>query len=150
MSELFGLYDEHDDEVMVTDEAITDHEVHDGKLQLHREELDISKDRVQTGEVILSKDIIEEPKAVDVSLHHEEVVIERKAVNEPSDSPIGSEEVIRIPVSEERVHVDKHTILTEEISAYTRDVEETRRIEETLKREEAYIETDGHPHVIKE
>lgn len=145
MSDLFEPSEEHDNE------KIVDHDVSDGKLRLHREELDISKNRVQTGEVILSKDIIEEPRTVEVPLIHEEVVIERRAINnEPSDSPIGSEEVLRIPVSEEQIQIGKHTVVTEEISAYKRDVEETRQVQETLRREEAYIETDGHPHIIKD
>lgn len=141
-----GLSEERNNEA-----EIDHHTVNDGKLILHQEELDISKNRVQTGEVILSKGIIEEPKTVEVSVAHEEVVIERRPMNhEPSDSPIGSEEVIRIPVSEEHIQVGKHTVVTEEISAYKRDVEETRQVQETLKREEAYIETDGHPHIIRD
>lgn len=145
MSDLTGLSEEHNHEAEI------DHTVKDGKLLLHQEELDISKNRIQAGEVILSKGIVEEPKTVEVSVAHEEVVIERRPVdNEPSDSPISSEEVIRIPVSEEHIQVGKHTVVTEEISAYKRDVEETRQVQETLKREEAYIETDGHPHIIKD
>ncbi|MFP3125546.1 YsnF/AvaK domain-containing protein [Ectobacillus funiculus] len=148
MSDLTGLSEERNHEVEINE---IDHTVNDGKLLLHQEELDISKNRIQAGEVILSKGIVEEPKTVEVSVAHEEVVIERRPVdNEPSDSPISSEEVIRIPVSEEHIQVGKHTVVTEEISAYKRDVEETRQVQETLKREEAYIETDGHPHIIKD
>lgn len=145
MSDLLGSSEEQIDKTEI------DHNVNDGKLILHQEELDISKNRVQTGEVILSKSIIEEPRTVEVPVTHEEVVIERRAINhEPSNSPIGSEEVIRIPVSEEQIQVGKHTVVTEEISAYKRNIEETRQVQETLKREEAYIETDGHPHIIKD
>jgi uncharacterized protein (TIGR02271 family) len=78
----------------------------DAKLLLRKEELDIAKDKVKSGEVSLHKEIIEEHKSVDVPVTHEEVIVERKAFDhEPSDSPIGSEETMHIPVSEEHVEV---------------------------------------------
>lgn len=121
----------------------------DAKLLLRKEELDIDKRRVQTGDVEFSKEIIEEQKIVDVPVTREEVVIERRTLNnEQSDSPITDEGSIRIPLSEEKIDVDKHTVLTGEISAHVRDVEDTKRVEETLKREEARVNTNGNPNVI--
>ena len=123
--------------------------VDDGKLHLRKEELDIAKNRVHIGEVEISKEIVEEQKVVDVPVAHEEVVIERRAINnEPSDSPIGMEETIRIPVSEERVEVGKHTVVTGEVSAIKRETEETRQVKETLKREEARLRKDGDPNIV--
>ena len=79
----------------------------------------------------------------------EEVVIERRTLNnEQSDSPITDEETIRIPVSEERVDVDKRTVVTGEISAHKRDIEDTKHIDETLKREEARVNKIGNPDVV--
>lgn len=123
----------------------------EGRLELRKEELDINKDRVQTGEVTLGKEVIEEQKSVDVPVTHEEVVIERRAIdNKPSDSSISSsaDETIRIPVSEERVEVGKHTVVTGEVSAHKRDVEDTKKVEETLKREEARVDKDGNPAIV--
>ena len=121
----------------------------DAKLLLRKEELDIDKRRVQTGDVEFSKEIIEEQKIVDVPVTREEVVIERRTLNnEQCDSPITDEGTIRIPVSEERIDVDKHTVFTGEISAHVRDVEDTKHIEETLKREEARVNTNGNPNVV--
>ena len=111
---------------------------------LRKEELDISKNRVQKGEVELGKEIIEEQKIVDVPITREEVVIERRTLNnEVSDSPITDEETIRIPVSEERVDVNKHTVVTGEISAHKHSIEDTEHIDETLRREEARINRIG-------
>ena len=119
------------------------------KLLLRQEELDISKSRVQTGEVEFGKEIIEEQKSVDVPVIREEIVIERRTLNnEHSDSPITAEETIRIPVSQEIVNVDKHTIITGEVIAHKQDIEETKHIDETLKREEARIKEFGNPDVI--
>jgi uncharacterized protein (TIGR02271 family) len=60
---------------------------------------------VKKGEVELSKEIVEEEKTVDVPVTREEIVIERKKLdNMDSDTPVNSEEIIRIPVSEEQVN----------------------------------------------
>lgn len=121
----------------------------DAKLLLRKEELDINKMRVKTGDVEFSKEIIEEQKIVDVPVTHEEVIIERRTLNnEQSDSPITNEETIRIPVSEERVDVDKHTVLSGEITAHKREVEDTKHIDETVKREEARVNKIGNPDVV--
>lgn len=147
---IFG--DESRDNVKDTEiDKIQDSEiVEDGKLRLRKEELDIAKDRVRTGEVNLRKEIVEEQKTVNVPVTHEEVVIERRAVNEPSDTPVGVEETIHIPVSEERIEVGKHTVVTGEVAAYKRAVEETEQVEETLKREEARLDVEGDPNIVSE
>lgn len=119
------------------------------KLRLRKEELDITKNRVQKGEVELSKEIVEEQKSVDVPVTREEVVIERTNLNnEVSDSPITNEETIRIPVSEEQVDVNKRTVVTGEVSAHKHVVEDTEHIDETLKREEARVNTTGDADII--
>lgn len=124
--------------------------VEDGKLRLRQEELDVSKYSVQTGEVTLHKDVVEEQRTLHVPVTHEQVVIERRAVNEPSDVPVGTEEVIRIPVSEERVDVDKHTVITGEVELHKRAIEETKEINETVRREEARLHVDGEPDIVNE
>jgi stress response protein YsnF len=136
----------------------------EGTLQLRKEEIDINKNKVETGEVTLSKKVVEEQQCVDVPVNHEEVVIERRAVNnQPTDSQISSgsdtgsnwgsssdsscpsgNETIRIPLTEEQVQVDKHTVVTGEVTAYKRDVEQTQKVSETLKREEAQINKTGN------
>ncbi|MBL4931664.1 YsnF/AvaK domain-containing protein [Clostridium paridis] len=135
------------DDLFGTKENI-DEEKRDGKLELRQEELDVTKNKVKTGEVTLSKEVIEEEKHVDVPVMHEEVVIERKALNhEPSDAPISSGETIHIPVSEEKVDVGKHTVVTGEVSAHKREIEDTKTINETLKKEEARIDKDGNANL---
>ena len=142
MSILEGMFKKGDDTVKKTTED-------NATLSLRKEELDIAKSRVQKGDVEIGKEIIEEQKRVDVPVEREEVVIERRTLNnEASDSPITSEETIKIPVSEEKVNVDKHTVVTGEISAHKRVVENTEHIDETLKREEALINKIGNPDVI--
>lgn len=141
MVKLFGGFDDDTDKI---------ENVENEKLLLREEELDIAKDRVKTGEVQLRKEIVEEHKAVDVPVSHEEVVIERKAFSEPSDLPIGDEETIHIPVNEEQVEVGKHTMVTGEISAHKHAVEETHHVDEVVKREEARVDVEGDPNIVSE
>ena len=45
-------------------------------LQLREEQLDIKKERVQTGEVKVHKEVVEEPKTFTIPIKREEMVIE--------------------------------------------------------------------------
>ncbi|MDQ0972447.1 uncharacterized protein (TIGR02271 family) [Neobacillus niacini] len=114
-----------------------------GSLELHKEELDITKNKVDAGEVVLSKEVVEEQKTVEVPVMHEEVVIKRTPVNERSNASISAEETIHIPVSQEEVQVNKYTVTTEEVSASKRQVEETQQVQETLRSETANVNTTG-------
>lgn len=121
----------------------------DATLELRKENLNISKNKVQKGEVELGKEIIEEHKSMDIPVSHEEVVIERKSLNnKASDTPISEQESIRIPVSEEKVDVSKNTVVTGEITARKREVEQNEHIDETLKHEEATINKVGDLDII--
>jgi len=143
MNNFFGLFENEEEKVQ------NNHE--NEKLRLHKEELDITKNKIDAGEVTLKKEVIEEQQTVDVPVTHEEVVIERRAIdNEPSNSSISDEETIHIPVSEEQVQVSKHTVITGEVSAYKRNVEEMQHVEETLKREEAHVDTTGHVNIASD
>lgn len=144
MSILGDIFGNDDDAKKESDDG-------DKKLRLHKEQLDIAKNNVRKGEVELGKEIIEEHKAIDVPVKREEVVIERKSLNnEASDAPITEDETIKIPVSEEKVDVGKHTVVTGEVSAHKRAIEDTQHIDETLKHEEARINTIGDPNVVDE
>lgn len=156
MSNFFGLFgdekteNETSNQVNETNSTTLENQT-DGSLQLHKEELDITKNNVDAGEVVLSKDVVEEQKTVDVPVMHEEVVIKRTPLtNERSNETISSEETINIPVSQEQVEVSKYTVATEEISASKRQVEGTQQIQETLKHEEANVNTTGSVNIISD
>ncbi|ALC90357.1 hypothetical protein AM500_11595 [Bacillus sp. FJAT-18017] len=120
-----------------------------GSLKLHKEELDITKNNIDAGEVVLSKEVVEEQKTVNVPVMHEEVVIKRTPMNnERSNESINSGETIRIPVSQEEVEVNKYTVTTEEVSASKREVEDTQQIQETLQHEEAHVNTTGSVDIV--
>jgi uncharacterized protein (TIGR02271 family) len=113
--------------------------------------LDIDKHRVETGDVTLHKDIVEEEQSVNVPVLHDQVVIEQRAVDhEPTDEPITEEETVHIPVTAEKIDVEKHTVVTGEISAHKRSVQETEQVRDVLRKEVADVESHGNTDIIKE
>jgi uncharacterized protein (TIGR02271 family) len=121
-------------------------------LKLREEQLNVSKESVQTGEVEVHKDVVEEQKTVHVPVTHEEVYVERRDVdNATADTttPIGDNETIRVPIVEEKVEVTKKPVVTEELVIGKRQVTETEEVTEKTKREEARVETDGDATVTE-
>ncbi|AIQ27843.1 hypothetical protein P40081_06320 [Paenibacillus sp. FSL P4-0081] len=120
----------------------------DRRLRLREEQLDVSKNKVQTGEVNVHKEIIEEQKTINVPVTHEEIVIERRAVNNDTTAePVGADETIRIPVSEEQVEVRKNTVVTGEVEIHKREVQGTEQVQDTVRREEARVDKSGEVKV---
>ena len=120
-------------------------------LDLREEELDINTYRVETGDVTLHKDIVEEERSVDVPVSHDQVIIEQRTVDhKPTDEPITADETVHIPVTAEKIDVEKHTVVTGEISAHKRSVQETEQVHEVLRKEVADVESHGTADLIKE
>jgi len=85
---------------------------------------------------------------MDVPVTHEEVYIERRAGSgQPSDTPIGEGETYRVPVSAEQVNVTKETVATGEVAVGKRQVQETKQVSDTVRREEARLEREGDVNV---
>lgn len=114
------------------------------RMELREEQLDVDKRQVEAGEVRVRKEVHTEQKNIDVPVTREEVVIERHPVagREASGEAIGEDEV-RIPLKEEEVDVRKRAVVREEISVGKRPVEETRTVSDTVRREEAKVESEG-------
>ncbi len=120
------------------------------RLRLREEQLNVSKQAVQAGEVTIGKNVVEEQKTVNVPVTHEEVYIENRPVTDATvddNTPIGEGENIRVPVSEERVNVSKDTVVTGEVSVGKRAVQETQQVTDTVRREEARLDQSGNPIV---
>jgi uncharacterized protein (TIGR02271 family) len=115
------------------------------RVELREEELRAEKERVQAGEVRVRKEVVTEKKTIDVPVTREEVVVERHPVagRKPADEDIGQDEEIRIPVMEEEVRVEKTPVVKEEVTLSKRQVQETRKVSDTVRREEARIEETG-------
>jgi uncharacterized protein (TIGR02271 family) len=114
-------------------------------LQLREDELRARKHSVQTGQVEIGKEVVSEQRTIDVPVTHEEVTIERRAVERrPGDGPISeTAESISIPVHEEQVSAEKRAVVYEEVNVGKRAVQETEHISETVRREEAVVEKEG-------
>ncbi len=116
------------------------------RILLHREQLAAEKERVQTGEVRVRKEVVTETQSVQVPVSREEVVIERHPAGSETEATtreIKEGKEIRIPVSEERVRVEKTTVPTEEVTIGKRDVQNVETVSESVKKEELKIEGEG-------
>ena len=114
------------------------------RLRLREEQLRAQKQPVETGEARLRKDVVSEQQSMDVPVTHEEVYVERRpGSGQPTDQPLGEGETYRVPVRDEQVSVDKQAVEREEVSMGKRPVEETKRVSDTVRREEARVEREG-------
>ena len=114
------------------------------RLVLKEEELDVRKVRVKTGEVVVRKEIVEEQRTIQVPVRREEVVIERQGF----DGSVSPKETIRIPVKEERVDVVTYPVDLEEVSVYTKSVQEEEQVSALLRREVGKVELQGDPEAV--
>jgi uncharacterized protein (TIGR02271 family) len=114
------------------------------RLKLRAERLQAYTRPVQVGEVRLRKEVVAEQQTLDVPVTHEEVYIECHPLQgQVSEVPIGEGETIRVPVQKEQVQTSKQTVETGEIALGKRQVEETQRVSETVRHEEARLERRG-------
>ena len=118
-------------------------------VELREEELRVEKERVQAGEVRLRKEVTTEERTVEVPVTREEVVIERRpaASGRETGGTIDDGEEIRIPLMEEEVRVEKTPVVREEVSLRKQQIQDTERVSETVRREEARIDQTGDANV---
>jgi uncharacterized protein (TIGR02271 family) len=114
------------------------------QLQLLGEVLRVHKDRVNLGEVRLRKEVITETQTVEVPVTREELVLERVAAdgNTSVSGKIGDNAEIRIPLSEERVSIDKSTVVREQVVAGKRAVENVKSLTDDVRHEELIVEDE--------
>lgn len=107
-------------------------EIKEQTIQLREEQLDIKKKRVQTGEVKVHKEVVEEQKTFTVPIKREVLVIEA-----------GNEEELRIPLKEEEVEINKYPVQVNKVLVTKRQIEEIKQIKEKLKKETAQVYVTG-------
>jgi uncharacterized protein (TIGR02271 family) len=138
---------------MTTTEAVADRTSStsgsDERIQLREEELRAEKERVQAGEVRVRKEVVSEERTIDVPVTREEVVIERRPAEHAGEvsGRIDEDDEIRIPVMEEEVRVEKTPVVREEVTVKKRQVQDTERVSDTVRREEARVERSGETDV---
>ena len=127
-------------------------------IPVREEELQVHKQQIVTGEVVIRKEIVIEEKIITVPITREELVIERHSGPIPSSGqPSNTDEMfdevlkdggtLRIVLHEEQVCVEKYPVVKEELFIRKRQIQETRHVSDQLKREEAHIECVGNVNV---
>jgi uncharacterized protein (TIGR02271 family) len=124
-------------------------------LQLREEELTARTETVETGKVEIRKDVVAEQQSVDVPVTREEVVIERRPVDRAESdrmdvSDIQQGEVMRVPLMEEQVSVEKRAVVSGEIEVGKRTVRDTERVSDTVHREEVVVDGRGDVEISGE
>ncbi len=108
--------------------------------------MQLYKQTVPMGEVRLYKDVVTEQQDIDVPVNREEVIVERHAGSgEVSDTPIGQDETIRIPLHKEQISINKVPVETGEVVIGKRIVQENQHITDTVRREEPRVDKEGNP-----
>ncbi|MFB2770516.1 DUF2382 domain-containing protein [Pelatocladus sp. BLCC-F211] len=119
-------------------------------FKLYEERLIANKNRIKTGEVTVGKHIETETATVSVPIEKERVVIERVPATaegvavSPDDTQFQAGEVARIELYEETPEIQKEAFVREEVrvkKVVDRDVVEAQ---ETVRREELDIQTEGN------
>jgi uncharacterized protein (TIGR02271 family) len=114
-------------------EAAPDH------IRLFGEVLRVRKEKVGSGEVHVRKEAVTHTETLEVPVTREQLVVEHADENGGEDA----EHAIRVPLSEERVHIDKDTVLREEYKVGKRDVTQNETVADTLRRERLLIDEAG-------
>jgi uncharacterized protein (TIGR02271 family) len=102
------------------------------------------KERVQRGEVRLRKDVVTETQNVQVPVTREELVIERTPGSGQVTGEIGRDQEIRVPLSEERVRVEKQPVVNEEVRVGKRQVQSNQQVSDKVRHEELRVEKEGN------
>jgi uncharacterized protein (TIGR02271 family) len=119
-------------------------------FKLYQERLIANKTRIKTGEVVIGKHIETETAQVCVPIEKERVVIERVTSIEagkpvaPGSVSFREGEVARIELYEDTVDIHKDTFVREEVTIKKVIDHQTVESQETLRREELDIDTQGH------
>lgn len=122
-------------------------------FKLYEERLIASKSRTKTGEVTVGKHVETETARVSVPIEKERVVIERVTPTDagravaPGEFDFQEGEVARIEVYEETPDIRKEAFVREEVRVSKVVDHETVEAQETIRREEIDINTQGQPAV---
>jgi uncharacterized protein (TIGR02271 family) len=120
-------------------------------LRLYEERLIANKSRVKTGEVTVGKHVETETARVAVPIEKERVVIERTTpldagmVVTPGEADFTEGEIARIEVYEETPDIRKEAFVREEVHVRKEIDRDTVEAQETIRREELDIKTEGSP-----
>nr|WP_245203014.1 DUF2382 domain-containing protein [Jeotgalicoccus aerolatus] len=116
-------------------------------IKLRKERLSVNKDSVNKGEVVVEKYAESEIEEFDVPVNMDNVTVERRPVEgEPlfetyNQTEDGEDDlnVIRIPITKERIRIIKEQVVTEEIIVRKEVIEKTEHVSGTVRREDIRV-----------
>lgn len=112
-------------------------------VPVREERIQAEKHSRDAGEVTVGKRVVEQQQEFDVPVTHEEIKVTRRRVDRPADADdtvVDDGETIRVPLRAEDVDVRKDTRVVEEVEISKRPVTETKRVSETVRREEIDVD----------
>jgi uncharacterized protein (TIGR02271 family) len=112
-------------------------------VPLAREEIEVQKRTVERGRIRIKKTVRSHEELVEQPLQHDEVTVERVAVNREIDAPPQpryERDALVIPVIEEVLVTRKQLVLKEEIYIRRRCVESMHQERVALRSEDAEVE----------
>jgi len=122
-------------------------------LKLYQERLVANKQRVKSGEVAIGKHVETETARVSVPIEKERVVIDRVTPADagrpvaPGEAAFREGEVAHLEIYEETPDIHKEAFVREEVRVKKVVEQDTVEAQETLRREELDVNTDGRPVV---
>ena len=153
----WGIYDtqhaEAGDSTTTGDRTPTVESREAQSVDLYAERLVVDKVREKTGEVSVGKHVIIKTQSVSTPVERERVVVER-VKPEDADRPVTLDansfregEILRMEVYEETPDIQKEVFVREEVNLRKETTQDVFNAEETVRREELDVETEGHPVV---
>ena len=125
--------------------AATEQRDANGEIIRSEEQLNVDKERVESGQVRLRKYVVHETETVEVPVEREEVRVTREPISEADranfDGNLGEQEA-SVTLHEDRVDVSKESVPVEKVSLDKDTVRETEQVTEDVAKER--IETDGN------
>jgi uncharacterized protein (TIGR02271 family) len=122
-------------------------------IDLYEERLVAEKTRQKTGEVTIGKHVETETVRIETPIERERVIVER-VIPEGADKAVAldetsfqSGEILRVEVYEEMPEVHKQVVVREEVNLRKEVTQDVVNAEDTVRREEIHVETEGHPAV---
>jgi len=120
-------------------------------VPVYEEQLTIGKRQEEVGQVHLRKEVVREQQTANVSLRHEEVIVEHVPfTGQASEADLGQAfqggQDIEVPVMGEEAVVGKQARVVEEVRLHKDQVAETEQVGDTVRKERVVVdEVDTTP-----
>lgn len=113
------------------------------RIPVVEEQIRIDKRIVETGRVVISKQVTEHQEHINIPVSHDEVSVERIPINRYVDTPPEAMryegDTLIISVLEEVVVVEKRLMLVEELHVTKRQIQTEEMQQITLRKEEVTV-----------